>query len=677
MATTFTIINGAAQDELQDAQKVLERLRNFQRPYDSRRDALYSQLIGYTPPAYFPDKRTPRSNVSVPYPFANFDQVRATIMEALFLTDPPFEVLPRGMKDSGGALAMQRVMELLALQKGRLRATMDEYVGGLAVYGFYPLYVGWDWDYDTVPSWEVQPAFNPDGSYQVDYATGMPLLARTLVRKKVPRNRPCYQTIDIYDLLIDPDGAHIARLFYKTLPQMIREQEMATLAGQHLYDPAALYELQRYLQDKPDAETAIINIAELWDTVNQKCTLVTTAADPEVLSYKDKRFANRAAMYSTWRRTTCDREPLLLAPKYDNPYMHCKVPILYTSYTKLPGEPFGFGVIEPVAGMVEHLNKSVRAIEDNWNMGVNQRYAIDLERNIDLEGLQRANVPGGIVGLYGNVNEVMKELPTHTPQAGDYAIIPLFQQMIETGSGQSDFYSRGVGTPKGNETATGISSVIAQASKRLTGVVQRLEEDILEPLLQMTASNIQQFITDDIEVRITDEMPAIGKINSAFVTITPEDLAGSFDFRLMGALYMENRTVQQAHMMQLGEMIATNPMFAAYIKPYEWLQETQRVFRIPYPGRFIKTPEEVAMEQAMMIQQQLMVGALQQKMGLAPDERQIAAAKGGGGKPPGGKGDSGRNYAKPASNPATTTTRSSGQQTGLNALGMEGMGLAQ
>lgn len=665
MASSF-YIGGAARTELQEAQQIIERMRNFRRPYDSRRDALYSQLIGYAPRRTFPDKKTPRSNVFVPYPFANFDQVRAVIMEALFMTDPPFECLPRGLKDSDSSLAMQRVLELMVLQKGKLRRVMNEFVGGLSVYGFYSMYCGWDWDYDTVPDWEVRPAVNPDGSFVLDMATGQPRLQRVPVRRKVPRNRPLYETIDIYDLLIDPDRTHIARLFDKTLPQMLREQEMAQAAGQTLYADDALATLIDYLKDKPDGETTLIHIAELWDVINNQVTLLTAPNDQEVLSYKDHRFANRSASVSMWRRTTCDKEPILLSPKTDNPFLHCKVPILYANYTKLPGEVFGMGVIEPVASMVEHLNNMVRAIEDNWNMGVNTRYAIDLDRNIDLEGLQLANVPGGLVGVYGNVNDVMKELPTHTPTAGDYSILPLFQQMIETGSGQSDFYSRGVGTPQGNETATGITSVIAQASKRLVGVVQQIEEDIVEPILQITASNIQQYITDEIEVRITDEMPAIPKIQSEFLQIAPADLAGSFDFRLMGSLYMENRMVQQANALKLAEVLAGSP----YVKHPQAEWELMRLFRIPYPNRLLKTEEEVQQEQLMLLQQQLGVAALQQQMGLIPDAREQAAnGKGGGGKT--------RQYAKPETNPATSTTRSAGQQSGLNALGLEGLGLAR
>jgi len=664
VATSFAI-GGAEQTELRKSQEILERLRNFRRPYDSRRDNLYSQVIGYSNPRTFPDKKTPRSNISVPYPFANFDQVRAVIMEALFMTDPPFEVLPRGLKDSDSALAMQRVLELMVLQRGRLRQAMTEYIGGLAIYGFYPIYVGWDWDYDTVPDFAIQPLTNPDGSLQIDYATLQPRLGRVPVRRKVPRNRPLYKPIDIYDLLIDPDGTYVARTFDKTFPQMLREQEMAAEAGQRLYADDALAKIDRYLLNQPDRDSQLIHIAELWDAISNTATLVATPPDQEILSYKDHRFANRSASYSTWRRSICDIQPLLLTPRYENPYLHCKVPILYTNYTKLPGETFGTGVVEPVAEVVEHINNMIRAIEDNWNLGVNQRYALDRERVIDLEGLMLANVPGGLIFGDGDVDKWMKEIPTHTPSPGDYSILALYQQMIETGSGQSDFYSRGVGTPRGNETATGITSVIAQASKRLVGVVQQIEEDIIEPLLQMTASNIQQFITDEVEVRITDEMPVIPKTQSQFLTIAPADLAGSFDFRLMGSLYMENRMVQQTHALQLAEILAGSP----YVKHPQAEWELMRLFRIPYPNRLLKTEEEVQQEQLMMLQQQLGLAQLQQQMGLIPDARE-QGTNGKGGKAP-------RSYAKPASNPATTEVRQQGQQTGLNALGLEGLGLAR
>lgn len=683
----FSIVD-TEQKQLSRATETIGRMYNWFRPYQNRYDELYRHYVGYAPPRFFPDQKTPRSNVFAPYPFANVEQVRATITEALFAPDPPFECLPRGSNDSDAALAMQKVLEIKALQEARLRRVVHEYVGGLGVYGTYGLYVGWDWDHDTIKTMQwgtITPDANTPPEMIGNHpetgdplvlhpATGMPLQMRQPQTQKVPRNRPLYENIDIYDLLIDPDGAFVARMFDKTLAQMLREQENAKAAGQTLYTDDALARLQTHVGSRENGFKETIHIAELWDVVNSTYVLLTLEDDLTALSFKDKRFANRSASYSSYRRATANAPRLLLCPETSNPFLHCKVPILWTNYTKLPGEPRGFGVIEPTYQMVERTNDMLRLIEDNWRMGVNQRYAINMERDIDLEGLQLANVPGGIVPVYGDPNQVMKELPTHTPTSGDYAIIPLYKQITEAASGIADFYARGVGSPVGNETATGIQSVMAQASKRLVEVVQVMEEDIIEPLLQMTASNIQQFITDDIEVRITDDQPHISKINSNFVTITPADLMGAFNFRLMGALYMENRIVQQTNALKLAEVVGMNPTLAAYAKPYESLQELYRLFRIPYPGRFLLSPEEVHAQQQAQQQEQLAQMMVMKQLGLdgseskppkPPQVTETTTSRGKGGTVK----KTQRSYADPGSNPITSATRQAGQQAGANSSG--------
>lgn len=628
---SLTTITAVAQQQLNDAKGIVERLLGFRRPYDSRRDELYRHYIGRPIERFFPDKKTKRASVFVPYPFSNVEQVRATIMNALFAQDPCFEALPRGEKDSLSALAMQRVLDLKLVQKAQLFDVMLDFTGGLAVYGFGALDVGWDWDYDIVASMQVRPIMNPDGSSVLHPVTNEPALQRQMVRNKVPRMRPKLTAIDIYDLLVDPDGAFVAKLFDKTFPQMVREHLTAKSMGVTLYDEDALGKIDVQLGRGKNRDHALIHIAELWDAVNGTCTSLTIPEDPSSLSYKDKRYANRAQNYQTFRRDTASTvESMLLSPAYDNPYNHCRIPILHMSFTKLPGEIFGLGVIEPAFSLNESLNSSMGMIKDNWNMGVNQRLVVSDSRDIDFDSLQGNNVPGGIIVAQGDATTAVFPLPVHAPSAGDYSILGIERQMIETVAGKGDFYSRGVGSSGGNDTASGISSVIQEASKRDVNVVRQIETQIMEPAFQLSASNCQQFLTDDIEVRITDEQPAIGKVNSQFVRIAPEDILGSFDYKFHGSTYMQNVMIQQRNMLTLANVIASNPGMAQYIKPREALIELARVHQISYPGRFIKTEEEVAQEQEaaqqQAMQQQFQMAVAMKNAGISPEHLRANAS---------------------------------------------------
>ncbi|KKK67678.1 hypothetical protein LCGC14_2951670, partial [marine sediment metagenome] len=374
-------------------------------------------------------------------------------------------------------------------------------------------------------------------------------------------------------------------------PQMLREQEhYKATQGITLYNEDALGRLQAHAAQRgPKGQQELIHMAELWDVLENTFVLFTAKEDLDTLGHKDLRLTNRVGVsYQGFRRSTAEAPSMILRQGL-NPYAHKRVPILWANYTELPGEVYGMGVIEPTWASVESLNRFIDLITDNWVMGVNQRLVINGDRDIDYTEIQENNLPGGVMVVNGVPQNEIYPLPVHTPTAGDYALLPLFQNMIETGAQVSDSFQRGVGSTQGNKTATGIQSVIQQSSTGRSEVTRYLSDVILQPTLAMAASMIQQYGPDEMEIRITDEMPSIPKVQSQFMTIKNSDLTGNFDFRIVGANYMENRFVTQRNAQGLFNLTAQ--IAPDYMKLGSSLQELYRIHRIPYPGRFIRTEE--------------------------------------------------------------------------------------
>ena len=681
MPQQFIADSPEAKRHLEDSNEVVQRLMSFRRPYESRWGELYRHLMSK------PIHRTyangdPRSNVFSPFPYNNVNFIRNFVCDALFSMDPPFEVLPGGKADDMAAMKMQAVLGKLAVRDVKLRSIISEYVSGLATYGFYALDCGWDWDMDFI--YEMVDQFvPPDASTDprligqdpqtgqplvIDPMTGQPLMQRVQQLKGIPRNRPKYTPLDIFDVAIDPDRAYVAKFFDKTVPQMERENQVAAAAGFDLYNPQALARLKNEVFSEGDTErtrNALVHICELWNATDGTFSLFTSPEDLTALSFKDQRYGHRTATYTGFRRTLASTASVLLGRGY-NPYAHCKVPILYGNFTKLPGEVYGMGVIEPNFNATEMFNAAMSMIMDNWNIGVNPRYAYDATRDIDMTDLLQANQPAGLVGVYGNPSNVLMPLPTHTPDPGAYNVLPIFQQMIESTANISDAYQRGIGSTTGNKTATGISSVIAQSNKGVTQLVYQLCEDVIHPLLQMTASNIQQFLTDEIEVRITDDQPAIPKLNSQFLRISKEDIKGHFDFRIVGAAYMEDRFTLQANARMLTETAAK--VAPQYLRPGTALEELYRISRIPYPSRFLRSEEEVQAEK----QQQMMMAYLQAVTAAQQNEAEAAAAQAAEQSGPSRssrRGGGGPQRPQPTVSEITGAVRNYAQMQGANAQG--------
>lgn len=588
----------------------LQRLRYFRRQYDQRRAYFYRLYLSSRDRKLFPDNLTPRSNTFVPFPHKNVETVVAHVQDAFFAIDPPFECRKHGIASTGNADAMQWVL-LTGLKRARWQDAMELLTRNIAIYGFSGIAVDWDFDYDTVngpePVYAMMPQMNPQTGQPVvgpdgkpvmtdkpiiNPQTGQPIQMGTkMVTKNVPRNCPKLTPIDAFDLMVDPDGGIVARLMEKTLAQLVRESE----ANKSLYDPKAIKELADAIKtlEPEHPEEVLVRMAELWDETENTVTLITYGQDAEAITWKDLRYSYRMGTYSAFKRKVYTGKAILLR-HYPNPFAHKRIPILFTSYTKLPNEIYGLGLIEKCADLVEGVNNFTNMIADNWNMGINRRYAYDTQADIDHTALSEANTPGGKVGVTGDPSKVLMPLPFMTPNANDYQIIELYKQMIDMVTGITDFASGGAGEQVTGAAGVTVSQVLTEGNYLFRMFIRNLEEDILQPLLQMCASNFQQFGSDELEYDITNAPPEIPK----YGTVKLETLLGSYDFDFVGANYATDKVVRQRQLMAFYNLAAQTP----WANQGAFLREIAKSMQIPNATQLVRSDQEVMQLQQRMQQ---------------------------------------------------------------------------
>ena len=584
----------------------LRRMRYFRKQYDQRRAYFYKQYLGQRDQRFYPDNITPRSNTFVTYPYSNVEAVVARVLDAYFSYEDWFECKGRSALDEPAAEKMQTVL-LRLLKRSEFIKHFESLVRNICIYGHSAMKVDWDWEYDLVTYSQPIPAIGPDGQPivqpTIDPNTGQPIMQPVILgyrpaQKQVPRNRPRFLPIDVYDLLVDPDGGIVAHLTERTLGQMMREQTISMQASQEdpskkpVYLPEAFNTLvQRVSQNVRPPENpmdTVIRLAEVWDEYSQTQSILTYGEDAEAISWKDLRASYRAAGYSPFKRNVYAGVPLLLYHG-EIPFMHKKCPIVMTNYVRLPNEIFGLGVIEPISDLTEGMCKFVNMITDNWNLGINHRYAYDINADIDQEALNNFNVPGGKIGVVGDPSKVVMPLPFFTPAAGDYQILEVYKMLIENTSGVSDFYAKGSGSPTNNKTATGISSVMNESNFRFKMFIRNLELEILQPILSMCASMVQQYISDPIELQLTGETPTIKK----WITLQPEELIGTLDFDLVAANYASNRVIRQRNLLALFNLASQSP----FLNQYEALKELFKAFEVRNVNKLLYTPPQVQMQE--------------------------------------------------------------------------------
>lgn len=660
--------------------RALRRMLDYRRQFDQRRATFYRQYVGQRDSQKFPDNVTTRANTFVPYALSNVETIVSRVMDAFFSFDPWFEVSGVTQVDDHAADAMSLILAK-KLNEAHFQDAFEALVRNIAIYGHGGIKVDWNWDFKTLTKPTAQFAMDPtSGQPLMNPQTGQPIVLSIKPQtSQVPMCCPRITAIDIYDLMVDPDGGIVAQLSEKPFIEMQREaQAYQQATGNTLYDLNILAEIgQRLQMDFPkDWETIIIRFAEVWNVYEGTCTVVTFGDDRDAIAWKDLRASYRATAYSPYKRKVY-AGPEQILWHGPNQFDHKRNPILHTSYIKLPNEIYGMGAVESITDLNESLNKFVNMITDNWNLGINRRFAYDLNADIDHEALNQFNVPGGKVPVNGDPNKVITPLPFFTPNQGDYAIIDLYRGMIEMSSGISDFYSKGQGQPTGNRTATGINSVIQESNYRFKMFIRNLEMDILQPMLAMCASMVQQFMTDQQEVAITKQGPMVPK----WQVISPDQIIGNFEFNLVAANYATNELVRQRNLMALQNIAQQTP----YWRVGEGLRELGKVMKIHDINDLIKSDQEVAMEQQQAMEQQMRMALLEKTV---DTESALAVAREGAkakaasasSRPP---AKSNRPEGRPpkaqleGSIPGASTTsatRVEGQGNGMSALGLGGLG---
>src|SRR6267142_6933868 len=432
-----------------------------------------------------------------------------------------------------------------------------------------------------------QPIMNPDGSPSMlpvlNPMTGHPIqIGQELVSKQVPRNCPKLSVIDIYDLLIDPDGEQVAHVFETSWGEIKRQ----VANNSKLYFPEGIAKLTSRMSQYRDLDQdgIIIRMAELWDNTKKTVTQVTFGEDADAIGWKDRRYQYRNASYSAYKRRVYNGPPVLLYTG-PNPFAHKRIPILDLAYVPIKGDAYGMGLIETISDLCEGINVFTNMITDNWNLGINQRFAYDVQVDIDHDQLDMGNVPGGKVGVVGDHSKAIWPFPKFTPNSQDYMILDLYEKFAATGSGIDDFYSKGVGGPGNNTTASGIDAGMQAQGYLFKLLLRRFELEILQPICEMTASMIQQFGTDELEWSITNAPPGIPKWGHVKLT----DLFGDYAFDFVGANYATGKVVKQRNLMAFYNLASQSP----YANQGEFLREIARSMEIPFAARLLKTDQQV------------------------------------------------------------------------------------
>ena len=235
----------------------------------------------------------------------------------------------------------------------------------------------------------------------------------------------------------------------------------------------------------------------------------------------DKSFGD-STLIEVWERWEDDRLVTIASRKYllrdePNPFDHCVKPFVDFSPTPRPFQMQGMGLMKMIDDISEYLNTLMRQVCDNLSFMANAMFK-------ETEGADPNNTqvirPGGRFV----VPEMEDIEPFQMPQIDLAAVMQVRQACLDDMqrlTGAFDYPQASL--PGGSHTATGVSTIVQEGTKRIAEMIQVFHERTMVPLAWQLAELNIQFLDEPVLVNFTDDPKAI----KAWETLADDQLPES------------------------------------------------------------------------------------------------------------------------------------------------------
>lgn len=294
-----------------------------------------------------------------------------------------------------------------------------------------------------------------------------------------------------------------------------------------------------------------------------------------------------------------------------NPFYHGQYPWQLFTLNPEPGEPYGRGCLEPALGTNDIIQVRTNQVIDANTLTINPMFTY-VENGIT-DPAMLISAPGTAIPIRQNGDIAPIGMPDKAALA--FNEIGFMESHLNQITGAASLVGQQGGGPASATQAT-IESQMATA--RDSRKFQHISEELLQRALGMWYRLNQQFMDQQVAIRVAGDPliqgiadPATGMAldpsQPAFINVSPDDIAGDFDIVIKGAQDIANNTQQAGQLLQLFGMLMQSPM-APYVKPFEFFGEIFKKFGIKDAWRFVKTQQEVMLEQQQQMAMQAAAG---------------------------------------------------------------------
>ena len=516
--------NDRGKPDKKETRRILERIAGAEEWRDRQYGALWQDCFR----RYRSRPEGPRegSNLFVPYTFMQAEVIKARLEESLFAQRPYISALPREGGDTEQAEKMQLLLDWQLNERMDLpRLLSEEIAAGIVIYGTGVVYTGWQVRTRQVRRgrWGQQPLLDDQGQPLRD-EQGRPLtcaVQESDEEREVIYDDPVVANIPLTDFFVDPTADTVAKARFCGHREYVTRERLRELEREGLYriDWDDLKPLEEKRPDdsfEPEEAQGLYLLHHYWED--------------------DRRlvFLNR-------QQCVCAG---------GNPFWHGMKPYDKCCYAPVPGEFYGMGVPELLAGLQDELNTARNQRIDYNSLSLRRMWK--LRRGCGLTGRDLLWRQNGVLQVE-NMDDV-QEINVQ-PLPGDaFAHEAGVKQDMQDVTGCYDIL---MGVGYANETATTTVTRDNNASLRFKSVVRAIIKDLLLPIAGKCLALDQQFLDQERALRL------VGRPLDELFRVSPEELAGDYDVIYCGTATesLANRERNRERVLQAYSLALSDPAY--------------------------------------------------------------------------------------------------------------------
>ncbi len=558
-----------------------------------------------------------RANLKLPQAFQQVEPFVDLLSEVMLGEEPYIKYTGRALEDEPVAEEITDFTQY-QLETGNYVTELQKWIRNLGTYGTAVFKVLWENDIEEIEYEEDEIVMEPEmvpnpqnpgemvptgrsvPKMETDPDTGIQKpVTRVIVKKEdyVKHDGPRFLNVPLHDFFVprSADSADVQRMAwvchreYASLNKLLKNPNYKRIHPK----------LQAILKNQEISEDDLLNSTS---TIREEAARV--AQEQKNPSKGSKKFEGKVEVLEWFGNFDPKKgeleEPFvitlvlvndeeLVARAEPNPLKFKFKPFLMSNDYPIQGEPYGYGELDHIQGLIEESSALRNARLDIANISLNRCWLVERQAGVNLRELYTA--PDKVILTNDNNGIKPLDMGSVTPASvQELARIDFdIQNTTDMVNPRQDVAT--VGQAFGN-TATGINFLASRGNSRLRTKLRHLDDTFFKPLALMLNWYNRDVVTDDIYFKINRS-----DISNPYRVMTPEKLATPVCYKAQFApskLSIQEQKQNIAYMLQVIAQVekvapGTNNLI-------ELLKVVYKLYGFPHPEKYVQKKPTVVLQ---------------------------------------------------------------------------------